>query len=51
MANFTPQDLNLNIIYDDFDLIMVDKPPFMVVHPTKDHFENTMANGVTDYIS
>ena len=43
MANFTPQDLNLNIIYDDFDLIMVDKP-------TKSHFENTMANGVTDYI-
>lgn len=50
MANFTPQDLNLNIIYDDFDLIMVDKPPFMVVHPTKSHFDNTMANGVTDYI-
>ena len=50
MANFTPQDLNLNIIYDDFDLIMVDKPPFMVVHPTKSHFENTIANGVTDYI-
>ena len=50
MANFAPQDLNLNIIYDDFDLIMVDKPPFMVVHPTKSHFDNTMANGVTDYI-
>lgn len=50
MANFAPQDLNLNIIYDDFDLIMVDKPPFMVVHPTKSHFENTMANGVIDYI-
>ena len=50
MANFKPQDLNLDIIYDDFDLIVVNKPPFMVVHPTKSHFENTMANGVTDYI-
>lgn len=50
MANFKPQDLNLDIVYDDFDLIMVNKPPFMVVHPTKSHFENTMANGVTDYI-
>lgn len=50
MANFTPQDLNLDVIYDDFDLIMVNKPPFMVVHPTKSHFENTIANGVTDYI-
>ena len=50
MANFEPQDLNLNIVYDDFDIIMVNKPPFMVVHPTKSHFDNTMANGVTDYI-
>ena len=50
MADFKPQDLNLEILYDDFDIIMVNKPPFMVVHPTKSHFENTMANGVTDYI-
>ena len=50
MANFMPQDLNLEIIYDDFDLIMVNKPPFMVVHPTKSHNINTIANGVTDYI-
>ena len=50
MANFKPQDLNLDIVYDDFDLIVVNKPPFMVVHPTKSHFENTMANGVTDFI-
>ena len=50
MANFTPQDLNTDIIYDDFDLIMVNKSPFMVVHPTKSHSENTIANGVTDYI-
>lgn len=50
MANFEPQDLGLDIIYDDFDLIMVNKPPFMVVHPTKSHYDNTIANGVTDYI-
>ncbi len=50
MAEFQPQNLNLDILYDDFDIIMVNKPPFMVVHPTKSHFENTIANGVTDYI-
>ena len=50
MANFEPQDLNLDILYDDFDIIMVNKPPFMVVHPTKSHFDKTIANGVTDYI-
>ena len=50
MAEFKPQDLNLPILYDDFDIIMVNKPPFMVVHPTKSHYENTIANGVTHYI-
>ena len=50
IANFEPQDLNLDIIYDDFDIIMVNKPPFMVVHPTKSHYDKTVANGVTDYI-
>ncbi len=50
MANFEAQDLNLDIIYDDFDIIMVNKPPFMVVHPTKSHYNNTIANGITDYI-
>ena len=50
MANFEAQNLNLDIIYDDFDIIMVNKPPFMVVHPTKSHYNNTIANGVTDYI-
>lgn len=49
-ANFEAQDLNLDIIYDDFDIIMVNKPPFMVVHPTKSHYNNTIANGITDYI-
>lgn len=50
MADFMPQNLNLDILYDDFDLIMVNKPPFMVVHPTKSHNINTIANGITDYI-
>lgn len=50
MADFKPQNLELPILYDDFDIIMVNKPPFMVVHPTKSHYENTIANGVTHYI-
>ncbi|RDY25240.1 RluA family pseudouridine synthase [Romboutsia weinsteinii] len=50
MADFEAQDLNLEILYDDFDIIMVNKPPFMVVHPTKSHYNGTIANGVTNYI-
>lgn len=49
-ARFEPQDLNLQIIYDDFDIIMVNKPPFVVVHPTKSHYDKTIANGISYYI-
>lgn len=51
MASFVPQKMdNMDILYDDFDIIMVNKPPFMVVHPTKSHADMTMANGVTDFV-
>lgn len=50
MGNFEPQNLNLDILYEDFDIIMVNKPPFMVVHPTKSHFDQTIANGLTYYL-
>ena len=43
-SEFKPQNLHIKKLYEDFDLIVVDKPPFMVVHPTKSHFENTLAN-------
>ncbi|MFX0549243.1 RluA family pseudouridine synthase [Hathewaya histolytica] len=44
--NITPQNIPINIIYEDEDIIVVDKKPFMVVHPTKSHKEGTLANGV-----
>ncbi|CAM2845110.1 RluA family pseudouridine synthase [Hathewaya histolytica] len=44
--NITPQNIPINIIYEDEDIIVVDKEPFMVVHPTKSHKEGTLANGV-----
>lgn len=40
------EDLNIKVIYEDDDLLIVDKPPFMVVHPTKSHPMGTLANGV-----
>lgn len=50
MGNFTPQNLNIDILYEDFDIIMVNKPPYIVVHPTKSHSDNTVANGLTYYL-
>jgi 23S rRNA pseudouridine1911/1915/1917 synthase len=50
MGNFTPQNLNIDILYEDFDIIMVNKPPYIVVHPTKSHVDKTVANGLTYYL-
>lgn len=44
--NIEGEDLNIKVIYEDDDLLIVDKPPFMVVHPTKSHPSGTLANGV-----
>ncbi|WP_346912918.1 RluA family pseudouridine synthase [Clostridium sp.] len=44
--NIEGEDLNIQVIYEDDDLLIVDKPPFMVVHPTKNHPMGTLANGV-----
>lgn len=44
-----PQDIPIEVAYEDLDLLIVNKPPFMVVHPTKSHQENTLANGVMNY--
>jgi len=45
-AGFVGQDLGVAIVYEDQDLIVADKPPFMVVHPTKSHIEDTLLNYV-----
>ncbi len=40
------QDLNLSIVYEDADIIVVDKPKGMVVHPGAGNPDNTMVNGL-----
>lgn len=44
--NIIPQKMNLDIIYEDQDIIIVNKPKGMVVHPTKNYNEGTLANGL-----
>lgn len=40
------EKMDLDIIYEDTDLIIINKPPNLVVHPTKSHQSGTLANGV-----
>ena len=50
VSDFLSQDLKVQVLYEDFDVLVMNKPPFMVVHPTKSHFEGTLANHVINYI-
>lgn len=41
-----PEDIPFGILYEDEDLLVADKPPYMVTHPTKSHPCGTLANAV-----
>jgi 23S rRNA pseudouridine1911/1915/1917 synthase len=41
-----PQDIPLNIVYEDKDLLVVNKPAGMVVHPAAGNYENTLVNAL-----
>jgi 23S rRNA pseudouridine1911/1915/1917 synthase len=45
----TPQAIPLSILYEDDDLVAVDKPPGMVVHPAKGHWEGTLASALAHH--
>jgi 23S rRNA pseudouridine1911/1915/1917 synthase len=41
-----PENLNLKIVYEDDDLLVVDKPKGMVVHPAAGNLSGTLVNGI-----
>lgn len=47
--NIEPEKMDLDVIYDDIDLIVINKEPGIVVHPTKGYPFGTLANGVSYY--
>ena len=40
------QDMELDILYEDSDVILVNKPKGMVVHPAAGHLNDTLVNGL-----
>jgi len=44
--DLVPKKMDLKIIFEDEDIIIIDKPIDMVVHPGAGNFENTMVNGL-----
>jgi len=45
-----PEDIPLNIIYEDEELLVVNKPPGMVVHPGHGNWQGTMVNALAWYL-
>ena len=43
---FTPSDIQLDIIYEDEDILVINKPRGLVVHPAPGHHCDTLANGL-----
>lgn len=41
-----PQDIPINIVYEDDDLVVVDKDPGMVVHPGHGNWDGTLVNAL-----
>ncbi len=47
--HITPIELPLHIVYEDEDLMIINKPANMPIHPSQGNYENTLANAVAWY--
>ncbi|MCI9125609.1 MAG: RluA family pseudouridine synthase [Eubacterium sp.] len=45
-ANIEPEDIPLDIIYEDNDVLIVNKPKNFVVHPAPGHYSGTLVNAI-----
>jgi len=45
-ADILPEDIPLDILYEDDDVIVVNKPKGMVVHPAAGHYSGTLVNAL-----
>lgn len=48
-SDITPVEMSLDIIYEDQDILVVNKPAMLPIHPSINHYEDTLANGLMHY--
>lgn len=44
-----PEAMELDLLYEDDDLVVVNKPPGVIVHPAKGHWAGTLASGLAHH--
>lgn len=49
-SDFEPEDIPIIPVYEDHDLLIIDKQPGYVVHPTRGQPHGTVANGLMQYM-
>ncbi|MGH9399235.1 MAG: RluA family pseudouridine synthase [Thermoanaerobaculia bacterium] len=49
-ATIEPEAIALSILYEDDDLLAIDKPPGLVVHPSPGHFSGTLVNALLHHV-
>ena len=50
-SNIVATKMPLNIVYEDNALLVINKPAKTPVHPSMDHFEDSLSNGVKYYFN
>ena len=45
-VDITPREIPLDIVYEDDDLLVINKPKGLVVHPAAGHQDDTLVNGL-----
>lgn len=46
LPDILPENIPLDILYEDSDVLVINKPKGMVVHPAAGHYTNTVVNAV-----
>lgn len=49
-SDFPAEDIPIHPVYEDDDLLIINKQPGITVHPTKGHPSHTIANGLMTYM-
>ena len=44
-----PEEMDLDIVYEDDDVMVINKPPGLVVHPGVGNYSGTLVNGLAHY--
>ena len=48
-SNIVPVNMKLDIVYEDEEYIVLNKPSGIPIHPSMDHFTDSLSNGVKYY--